>query len=1406
MAMQLPHKHQKQQSLKITPLRMVEHPNAFGAHLEYVRNRRGHSRQEVGDALPEYFKEYNITFPTSNPRDMYYKTEKGVRATQFEELIPLYAALIGCGIRQSAQERHTFVRLARLKLETLPRKRPKLRPDSEWEWLEAELAKIDHQKSPAQSAFDALLSENAFDIGHVVGRETWLKTALSYLHTTPPKKLIIIQAMMGMGKTTCLKLLLHALSEQDRYQPILHLFSDQEDMTSEDHLDNFLATVLAKREVIIPESKVPNREEQIKLLLSDLHKSKERVVLLLDDTQIILDERGQLPSAWQQFFTEFLQRPHQAVIYLATRQWSMWPGRDPIYIVDGDKALLSPLSPEAGIEIWERFGFGDVDAELLKRATERFGGNPRMIELRATNIHRRKLPFSWESSETAPSLAFRFQQKSEHQELIEQLLEDPQIFGAADVEVRQLLEHVVSQHISSDALPILEVLAVSPLALPFPLLSEIIPQAEYALVDLLNTSLLDQTAIANKRAGVQPLTREAVLHTFLLEEGRREAGEQQVSQLYEIWMNQGTFRDEQEQATLIAEAVILYIRQNRLLEAAELLAEHGWLSFAFNHGSRIARFAQDIMESFNGHHADARTEIGGQLLRHHLARFHQRKDMTVEERATVYQRLYELATHHAIEFKPATEIHLIQHIVIHLADKGRFTEAQALIDERIEHIQPIHHTDTFTFSSFLQYQSYVLLKWNEYEEMLELREPLQRHGELARKYLLEEGVDILRQCIDLLRESKYSASHIKKSTIEYRLARRLTDFASYGGKLGLNDETVENALEESIDLKKRGYAALGSLAMAYGEYAQFLATRGQIQKALFYRDLSLQEIEQLFVSKRPSALRERAVLQIDGAYLLLLVGRLDEAQQILEEAKHHVRETTRKLYYRKAEQGLQMISEWRVMSPAGQLDWIWFKRYEEIADYDTHFWLSPAGSFTCEEQQEWNTLFGQKGDDALTRMGELVAASRQRELVSAIDEQREPHLSYPAIPIDEVREKIAEGLQLRKDVETHEYNALIRDLYLVTLDEQLDTLHMIEATHEGDTQTFCTYNHRIYPVPSAYEMDIAANELARILKRGMINEETAPISLSLFHTLQELRLISPRRRLQNEYKQDLQQSRDTPSVSQDLLKMFPIQAIRAFFKSVIADYQFDGWDVVIDPATGNARVEPQIRAVILPNRPMTLGKVLQLLSHEIESHTFRFVSGSKSRVSLLGMGTGGYLPTEEALASFYDRLTAKAQGTEEAETPWIGTLAVGLASGAMRLVGGSVPAHSFYTLFRFFEQYHIFDRLVTGKDTDMATARREAHRLALSRCVRTWRGAPAPLALGVCSGKDHAYLDGHLKLRKAIEKGGEDIIGRLMVGAISVDQLDACMELGINTSAIQHKRLAHDPNISQYIASFENRA
>ena len=96
------------------PIQPIVHINTFGAFLRYLREREQITQSEFASSLSYFFEEHAVASLTP---DMYRKIEKGVRAAQYHELLPLYAALVGNDFKLSPQERSTFVRLARLKLE-----------------------------------------------------------------------------------------------------------------------------------------------------------------------------------------------------------------------------------------------------------------------------------------------------------------------------------------------------------------------------------------------------------------------------------------------------------------------------------------------------------------------------------------------------------------------------------------------------------------------------------------------------------------------------------------------------------------------------------------------------------------------------------------------------------------------------------------------------------------------------------------------------------------------------------------------------------------------------------------------------------------------------------------------------------------------------------------------------------------------------------------------------------------------------------------------------------------------------------------------------------------------------------------------------------------------------------------
>jgi hypothetical protein len=438
-----------------------------------------------------------------------------------------------------------------------------------------------------------------------------------------------------------------------------------------------------------------------------------------------------------------------------------------------------------------------------------------------------------------------------------------------------------------------------------------------------------------------------------------------------------------------------------------------------------------------------------------------------------------------------------------------------------------------------------------------------------------------------------------------------------------------------------------------------------------------------------------------------------------------------------------------------------------------------------------------------------VKTALQRELDTAVEEQRDPHIMYPVIPIDLVRQKIAELDTLRSDIENEEPNVIVKSLYLGAIDEHLDLLHLIEACNLGNSQAFSFYNNRLNATPTAQEMEIATQELVKILKKGMASEQTAPLSQKLFRTLQELLLVSPYRDIAKEYAQEhkqnftgLQRGKEASRAHEQHEEnpLLSIDAVKDCFESVFSLYGFDDWSVKLDLSTLNTRVEPNTRELILPKKSLRLDKVLHLLAHEIECHIYRFANGQRSKLALLGYGTANFLATEEAFATLY---SAQAEQKEE-PLPWIGTFAAGLASGAKRLLGGKIEAQNFHELYCIMRDYHQLNLMLNGKDTEVAE--RSAHRLALSRCLRTWRGAPSPLQPGTCFTKDNCYLRGYLVLQQEVEharNNGIDLIERLRVGAIGVEHVHACEQLGITRPIIAHKRLAFDPQIRQYILSFQ---
>jgi Domain of unknown function (DUF1704) len=479
-----------------------------------------------------------------------------------------------------------------------------------------------------------------------------------------------------------------------------------------------------------------------------------------------------------------------------------------------------------------------------------------------------------------------------------------------------------------------------------------------------------------------------------------------------------------------------------------------------------------------------------------------------------------------------------------------------------------------------------------------------------------------------------------------------------------------------------------------------------------------------------------------------------------------------------------------------QLDWRWVERYRALAAFDSYWWWTPTGPFNEEEQRQWNQLFRPDMDETTKeQLGTLLAEPRERELAAALAEQREPHLHYPAIAIEEVRARIAALRQLDTDISQDEPNTIVRRLYHATITEEIDFLRMIEATYEGDTETYWECSLRFTPVPTHEEMEYALSRVRHYLRQGLLRPDTAEASERVIQLVRQQLGLALDLSYDEQEAQVVQQM--VPLSSSQPRHMVSPQTARRFFEAVLREHGYEEWGVVIDPNASVPRVEQGLRHVYLPAKPISMQQIKSDLSHELAGHVARCIAGEQSLLGLLGIHTARSLETEEGLASYYDMQTAHLTGQPHDETSiWFGALAVGLAGGVI------TPPQTFLPLFAFFEAFILLYRLLRRPDQDAQTAQKFARRIALERSLRTFRGVPDLSRAGVCYTKDVLYLRGLWKIERAVAED-EKVLDRLAVGVVSLEHLSDLRELGIASASQPLRQLAQNPDLDAYIVSFE---
>jgi hypothetical protein len=810
----------------------------FGALLQSLRDRVGYSQEQLIEAIAPAFRQAQV--PELGVKT-YGNLERDERYPHFRELWPLFRGLVDyCHVHLTAQDGRDFYELARQKINTSKKWHS---PESDWQELEERVAAyvgaspeaaLSEQPSGAtwetgraeevkREERERLLRQLDQDTSHILGRESWLERMFSFVEpgTSTRKKVVVLQAALGAGKTSCLKLLQKRLVEDAKGADVIYhtckgtadLETSPKEKTPAEHLDVLLAHILndlqprqAERHEVLPTM------ERIQLALQVICEVTTRLVILIDDAQALLEEGGELSLGWRQFLSGVIERNHPVTLFLATRVWPGWAERKDAYLVQTN---LETLSPETCIEVWKRLGYVDEREDTLRKAAELCGYNPRMMEIVAQYVAKPVYSFGW-SSWHEPI-------ESGEREGLARFIKNPHYLSSAMIDAYPLLEEIITTRLSPDARQLLAVLAVSALPLPAPLLTYLTEHPNWCVKELVHSSLLARDP---ERLHLLPLVSESSLQQ--LSQMERASIEQRLITAYQHWIQEGSYRDEQEQAAVIAELAILYLKHRQLLEAAELVTGYGWLSFQFGHASRLTRIAQQVMEECHWQWQTPQQEIAAYLLHHRLAKYRGEK-LSTRQRGQMYLQLRKRAEEEHIRLSPATEVSLMKPIIISLADSAHFEEAQAIADEYLARVGPLQESDPPTYASYLYYQAYLSAKWGEHEEdMAPEQEDSAQAIEKAREHF-ERAAHLYKQCIDLLQRSRRGAAPIKKSTICYKLARHLNDYAHYARRSGGNFADIESALQESLELKRQGYTLPISLPITQAEYAQFLASVGRCQ-------------------------------------------------------------------------------------------------------------------------------------------------------------------------------------------------------------------------------------------------------------------------------------------------------------------------------------------------------------------------------------------------------------------------------------------------------------------------------------------------------------------------------------------------------------------------------------------------
>jgi len=826
----------------------------FGALLKSLRGRCVLRQSHVLAYLPGW------------TQATYSRIESGEIAPAFDHLLLIYSALHQAGLDLTPQDRQQFLALARSRIE-MKRTRQELKTDQEWDALRVALSQWDHRPfgptTPEQGR--QLSRPGLMETRHLLGRPDWLASVITSLDGPSRKKLVVLQGPTGIGKSSELHRIAHAaLTAEPRPHVVLCVLPNVEQHPEPDNaLDHLLGSLLA--EIGPPDAAVQgaSRPVRIAYALKCLEKLSRPVLVLVDNAEHLLDANGHLASCWKDFLQKFLRSQHHASLVLATKEWPGWYEGERAFVAE---RMIPQLSVDEGVELLQRLGLDAVPVDSLRQASEAVGGVPLCLEWVVTLVKKPLRLDTWDDLDDLSDT-----DEVETVELLvrrlRRLLEDQALFGG-DIADRltPMLERIMTQRLSAEALETLHILSLARIPLGKPALQRLCPRPSL-LKELRSVSLL---TAHQQRVQVLPMVASVVRSR--LQSDQRRLREEYVIAAYLSWLDEEEMSN-REMGMIIAELATLYVEHHRLLDAADLLIAYGWMCFNLGYGPRLGRLLLEIMHRYDWQ-SSPDNECGGLLLYYALTPF-LGKALDTRQRSADFHHILALDDEGKVTLQATTTMELVRLLMWYHMDHRHFEEAQEMLEAGIARLESCRHMDVDVQTSLPAFRAMLLAKWGD---------QLEEQGAMERVSPLHEEVIVLfRQCCTTVANAN-EGSPIKSRLLKKRLSAYLNYLGYHLTRNGQAEEALP-FLDQSITLGEQGYCNFGVLASAYGDMSQALMELSRFEEALLFDEKAMAEVQRCADSGDALSQEEVWVYRVNRGRLYLRLGRIDEAEQLLLEAE-----------------------------------------------------------------------------------------------------------------------------------------------------------------------------------------------------------------------------------------------------------------------------------------------------------------------------------------------------------------------------------------------------------------------------------------------------------------------------------------------------------------------------------------